>query len=256
MIRLGICTSIDRAAAMKAAGFDYVELSLSQVTALSDEEFEALAREVDAAPLPVEAMNSMMPGTYRILTKEGTPAEVYAFLEKGFTRAERLGVKVIVFGAGGARRLPDDMTMEEGLQGLTVFLKAAGELAEKHGLRIAVEPLRAEETNIVNYVREAQALAKRAGRGNIGALADLYHMMCGNDSYEDMEKGLIHCHIAERKERAWPRWGDGSETDYRAFFGALKRSQYDGRVSIEGRAPEDFEEAARASYALLSALAN
>ena len=254
MIRLGICTSIGQAACMKEAGFDYVELGLSSIAALSDEEFETLYRQVKASVLPVEAVNSMMPGTYQIVKKEGLSEDILQYLEKAFGRAAKLGVQVVVFGAGGARRVPDGMSMEEGMECLKTFLKAAADLAAPLGLKIAVEPLRAEETNIIHYVREAQALAAAADRPNAGALADLYHMMSGNDSYEDMKRGLIHCHIAERLERTWPRSGDGSEADYQAFFSALKESGYNGRVSIEGREPEDFFEGAKASYEILDAL--
>ena len=204
MIRLGICTEIENAEKMREAGYDYVELSMSSVAALSDAEFETLKEKVLKAPLPVESMNSMMPGTYHILTKNGLGEGVREYLEQAFYRARLLGVKVIVFGAGGARRLPDDMTMEEGLSGLTAFLQLAGTIAEKNGLRIAIEPLRKEETNIIHYVHEAQALAARVGRENVGALADLYHMMSGDDSCEDLKKGVIHCHIAERVNRTWP----------------------------------------------------
>ena len=254
MIRLGVCTTIDHAACLKAAGFDYIELSLSSIAALSDEEFEALYSAVQRSPIPVEAVNSMMPGTYQICRKEGLGDDVIRYLEKAFARASRLGVKVMVFGAGAARRVPEGMSLADGLDCLEDFLIQAGTLAEQKGLQIAVEPLRAEETNIIHYVREAQALAARVNRPNVGALADLYHMMSGGDSYEDLKNGLLHCHIAERMERTWPKPGDGSVADYEAFFGALKASGYEGRVSIEGRAPENFTEEAHVSFHLLDAM--
>ncbi len=61
MIRLGICTSIDHAAVMKKIGYDYVELGMTQVAQLSDADYAALRDQVMAAPLPVEAMNGMIP---------------------------------------------------------------------------------------------------------------------------------------------------------------------------------------------------
>ena len=254
MIRLGVCTTIDHASCLKEAGFDYIELGLSSIAALSEEEFDILRCKVQASPLPVEAVNSMIPGTYQICRKEGLGEDVVQYLETAFDRAAQLGVKVAVFGAGAARRVPEGMSPAEGLDCLEAFLKTAGMLAEQKGLRIAIEPLRAEETNIIHYVRDAQALAARVNLPNVGALADLYHMMSGNDAYEDMKNGLTHCHIAERFERTWPAYGDGSEADYEAFFDALKASGYEGRVSIEGRAPEDFAAGAEASFKLLSAL--
>ena len=254
MLKLGICTDIENAAALKRAGFDYLELGFSKAASLSDEAFDALLEKVRTAPLPVEAMNSMLPGDFVLCSEEGTGEKIRAFLEKGFTRAEAMGVKIVVFGAGGARRLPEGMPEEEGYDYLEKYLRMAGPLAEKHGIRVAIEPLRAAECNILNYVREAKALEEKVGLPSVGSLADLYHMMCGNDNYKDVEKGVIHCHIADRKSRAYPKKGDGSEADYEAFFNALKKSGYEGRVSIEGGAPADFEAGIKESFLLLDGL--
>ena len=84
-----------------------------------------------------------------------------------------------------------------------------------------------------------------------GMVIDLDHLSREIDAIE--ERGVIHCHIADRARRFYPAAGDGSEGDYKAFFAALQKSGYDGRVSIEGRC-EDFARDAEASFALLDAL--
>ena len=62
MIRLGICTGIENAAVMKEIGYDYVEMGMTAVTQLSAEDYAVLLAKVKDAPLPVEAMNGMIPG--------------------------------------------------------------------------------------------------------------------------------------------------------------------------------------------------
>ena len=89
------------------------------------------------------------------------------------------------------------------------------------------------------------------GLPNVGALADLYHMMSGGEDCTAVERGILHAHIAERVQRAYPRKGDGSEPEYEAFFRALHAGGYAGRVSIEGNCG-DFAADARAAYALLN----
>ena len=79
MIRLGICTSIDHAAVMKEIGYDYVELGMTQVAQLSDADCRA-ADQVKAAPLPVEAMNGMIPAEYPLCCPEGTGKRVQDYL--------------------------------------------------------------------------------------------------------------------------------------------------------------------------------
>lgn len=247
MIRLGICTSIDNAAAMAAMGYDYVELGMTAVTQMSDDDYAALRRKVEASPIPVEAMNGMIPADYALCSEKGVGQEVRAYLDKAFTRAQELGVQVVVFGSGGARRLPEGMSYADGYRYLTAYLQLAGDMAAQHGISIAIEPLRAQECNIINHVAEAQYLAQQAGRKNVGALADLYHMMAGGEDSTALQRGVIHCHIAERDKRAYPKAGDGTQDAYAAFFGMLKKYGYNGRVSVEGGC-EDFERDARAAY--------
>ena len=253
MIRLGICTSIDNAATMAAIGYDYVELGMSTVTRISDEEYAELLAKVKAAPLPVEAMNGMIPADYVLCSEDCDSEAVKAYLTKAFTRASELGVQVVVFGSGGARKLPEGMRHADGFKYLIRYLQLAGSMAADHGISIAIEPLRAAECNIIHHVYEAQWLATQVGRKNVGALADLYHMMAGNEDCSALtyKKGVIHCHIADRANRAYPVAGDGSQADYAEFFTALKSHGYTGRVSIEGGC-KDFESDAKAAFAELN----
>lgn len=250
MIRLGICTGIENAAVMKEIGYDYVEMGMTQVAQLGEAEYAELLSKVKDAPLPVEAMNGMIPGEYHLCSPEGTGEAVRAYLERAFDRAQELGVKMVVFGSGGARRLPEGMSFADGYRYLAEYLKLAGGMAAEHGLCIAIEPLRAAECNIINHVAEAQYLAGRVGLKNVGALADLYHMMAGGEDCAALEKPVLHCHIAERVGRAYPKAGDGTQKEYAEMFGKLKAQGFAGRVSIEGGCT-DFAADARAAYAEL-----
>ena len=135
MIRLGICTSIDHAAVMKEIGYDYVELGMTQVAQLSDADYAALRDQVKAAPLPVEAMNGMIPAEYPLCCPEGTGKRVQDYLAGAFARAQELGVRVVVFGSGGARRVPEGVTPAQAYCYLADYLALAGRMAAQHGLR-------------------------------------------------------------------------------------------------------------------------
>lgn len=247
MIRLGICTGIEHAALMKEIGYDYVELGMTTVAQLDAAAYADLRKQVQAAPLPVEAMNGMIPGEYCLCSPEGTGPAVREYLARAFDRAQELGVQIVVFGSGGARRLPEGMRYADGYRYLTDYLRLAGSVAHQHDMTIAIEPLRAQECNIINHVAEAQYLAERVGQSNVGALADLYHMMAGGEDCAALEKSVLHCHIAERVQRAYPKAGDGTQKEYAEFFGKLKAQGYAGRVSVEGSCT-DFAMAARDAY--------
>ena len=57
-------------------------------------------------------------------------------------------------------------------------------------------------------------------------------MMSGGEDCTAVERGILHAHIAERVQRAYPRQGDGSEPEYEAFFRALHAGGYAGRVGV------------------------
>ena len=80
----------------------------------------------------------------------------------------------------------------------------------------------------------------------IRVLADYYHMVKQNEPMEHLLDGgtwLQHAHTSD-DERRFP----GPEGyDQRRFLQYLKRARYNGRLSFECRAPEDFDgEAKRA----------
>ena len=255
MIKLGICTSIDNAPLMREIGYDCVELGLSGIAQMTEEDFQALLEKVKAAPLPVESVNGMLPGDFVLCSEEGTGARLGAYLDRAFSRAEALGVRIAVFGSGAARRLPEGMSETAGYEYLARFLRFAAEKAAAHGITIAIEPLRAAECNIINYVKEAQSLAALAAQKNVGALADHYHMMQGGDSYDALDNGIgiLHAHIAEKEKRGYPKASDACLAEYEEFFRRLKSADYEGRVMIEGGCG-DFAGGAKEAFALLDSL--
>lgn len=255
MIRLGICTPVENAALLKEIGYDYIELGLSKIALMEDEDYQKLLAAVKASPLPVESVNSMIPSDFRLCSEEGTDEKVRAYLERAFTRAEELGVSIAVFGSGAARRMPADMSESEAYKLLSQFLRLAARIAEDHYIDIAIEPLRSDECNIVNLVSDAQRLASMTGFRNVGALADLYHMMQEGDYYDSLDNGIgvIHAHIAEMDFRNFPKASDPCVIEYQEFFEHLRSSGYDGRVSIEAHT-DNLAKDARESFPLLDSL--
>ena len=255
MIRLGICTDFENAAMMKEIGYDYLELNLTKLARMSEEEYDRLLAKSKASPLPAEAANCMVPGDFCLCSEEGCGQRIREYLAVAFARAEETGIQVIVFGSGAARKLPEGVSVQQGMDYLAEFLKLAGGMAAQWGIRIAIEPLNRAECNFINTVAQAQELAAYTCAPNVSALADLYHMMKDGEAYDALDNGVgvIHTHIAERASRAYPRRGDGSDADYEEFFRRLKNAGYEGRVSVEGQC-KDFAADAKAAFELLDGL--
>ena len=235
-MRLGICVPFDKIDEAAAYGYDYIEPSLGSIATLSEEEFEAVKAAAKTKPIKVEAANVMLPGWAHILGKETNWPEIREYLTKAYRRLAELGGETIVFGSGGARRVPDDLTNEEVWPQLICFSRWIAELARENGLTIALEPLNTKECNIITSVSEGGRLVEDVKDPNFKLLADYYHMIRENEGFGGIEtygKELRHTHFhpAIGSETA-PNPEDGC--DYGMFFSKLKESGYDGRVSLEG----------------------
>ena len=222
-------------------GFEYIELGLSGIAALSEDDFSALSGKVVRSPLKPEVFNVMVPGSVKLTGPEVSREKTEAYLDLAFGRASALGGSVVVFGSGGARMVPDGFDREVAFGQLADFLSLAGNKAGAAGLTIAIEPLRTAECNIINSGAEAVELARRANHEKVRILIDFYHL---SEELEDpsivLTAGngmLLHTHIARPGDRRWPQAVD--EAAYLPFFRNLAQIGYEGRMSIEGKS-DDF----------------
>ena len=249
--RIGICVDPDRFEAAQAAGFDYVETNASRVAALNDEDFETLAAQVAQLRIPVAASMSFIPGAIKLTGPEIDPAKQMAYVTAALGRLKRLGIKIVVFGSGGARRVPDGFSKDDAFAQLVDFCRRIAPVARENGITIVVEPLRKQETNIINTAREGLALVRAVDRPEIRLLVDYYHLA---EESEDpaiiAEAGplLAHTHIANPKGRVYPLSLD--ESAYAGFFANLCKIGYAGRISVEA-STKDFAAEAPKSLALL-----
>ena len=249
--RIGVCVDPDRFEAAQAAGFDYVETNASRVAALSDDEFQKLAAQVAQMKIPLAASMSFIPAAIKLTGPEVDPAKQMAYVTGVLGRLKQLGVKVVVFGSGGARRVPDGFSKEEALAQLVDFCRRIAPVARDNGITIVVEPLRKQETNIINTAREGLALVKAVDRPEIRLLVDYYHLMEEGESPDIIAEAgplLAHTHIANPKGRVFPLQAD--ESPYAGFFANLCKIGYQGRLSVEA-STKDFATEAPQAIALL-----
>jgi sugar phosphate isomerase/epimerase len=234
-VKVGYCTPLRNLEAAKAAGFDYVELGTTEIAGLSDVDFDAAAARIKALGIPTPAANNFLPATLKVTGPQIDTEAQMAHVRKALTRLAKLGVEVVVFGSGGARRVPDGFAKEEAFKQLVDFGRRAAREARANGITIAIEPLRKQETNIINTAGEGLELVNAIADPNFQLMIDFYHLASEQEDPAIVIRAkdhIRHLHAANPNGRVFPKKWD--EFDYAPFFANLKTIGYDRRISMEG----------------------
>lgn len=261
-MRYGTCIGgkeTENIAVAAKLGFDYIETNFGFLARSTDEEFDAFKAALKESSILCEAANCFMPNDLPMTGPEVNYEGIKAYVDKGMSRGSEIGLKIVVFGSGGARRIPEGFSYAEGIRQLGYFLgEIVSPIAEKYGITVVIEPLRAQECNMINTVNEGVMLSVLAGKANIQTLADIYHMKFAHETPDNIKlvKGsLYHAHISNPMpegvaKRYYMKPGD--ECDYKAFVDALRFAGCE-RCSIEA-STSDFANDAAEAIKILRAL--
>src|SRR5262245_36474925 len=123
-MKFGICTSVDNAAAVRAAGGDFVEEGVQHLLAahVPDEQWPGPTR-VQASALPVPAANTLVPGALKITGPDAQLEALRKYMTTIFRRASATGTRMLVFGSGGARNVPEAFDRARARDQILEFLK-------------------------------------------------------------------------------------------------------------------------------------
>ncbi len=212
-MKIGVCvgTDIEKMKLIKSLGFDYAESHCQEISSKSYEYLDAMK----ATGLPVVAANCFI--GMRVVGEEKDYAAIDEYLATLFEKASYLGLKYLVFGSSGARRIPEGMSLEDGRAEIVDFLKNhVVPQAEKYNISVAIEPLRPQECNAINTIDDGVEIAKKVNSPYIKVLADVAHMFYQNEEMKKLleYKGwIIHAHTSNptpglEHKRIYPKSGD------------------------------------------------
>jgi sugar phosphate isomerase/epimerase len=235
-MRIGCCAGLADAELVRDAGYDYIELPTGTLmSAETEEEYRHVMRQIAAIGLPIDACNVFIPANLKITGPDVEQELLWSYAALALQRMSEIGVRVCVFGSGGARSIPEGFDRATALDQLQVFLEHVQTESVKHNVRVVIEPLNTLESNVFNSVSESDRFNGTRGLTGIGVLADLYHISMeheGFDGTRDADGRLWHAHVADADRRP-P--GEGAGADYAAFFRTLKQIGYPGTISVEAR---------------------
>ncbi len=256
-LKIGFCTiKPSLFSELAALGYDYVEGSLMKIYSATDEELKEISDALSAAGIPMETTNGFFPGEITLYYTDKAEAEstlkgLADYAERALSRASALGVKLSVIGAGTSRRIPEGMDMAEAVSQLDTVMNMLADIAAKYGIKVVIEPLNKGETNVINSLSEAYAMAKRINNPNLGVLNDFYHADKENQPLEELTEAkdlLFHLHVCGRHRLPL---SPGLRDWILPQMDLVKANGYVGRISIESGKPTPIE-SMNISYPLLS----
>jgi sugar phosphate isomerase/epimerase len=256
--KIGVCTKITDDSLLAMAGYSYIEESVQDflVPLQDDSVFNHKLELLKASRLKVPVCNVFIPGKFKCVGPDADHDEILKYSEIAFRRAAIAGVKIIVFGSGGSRNIPEGFSKEEAKRQFTGLCRKLAPIAEKYSLIIVLEPLNKGECNLINSLAEGAEIVKNINHKNFMLLADVYHMLRDNESPDNIIKYgdiICHTHIAENAGREAP--GVANE-DFTPYFKALKKINYQGLMSIECRWKNMPEQAAKALQTIRTQVAS
>lgn len=237
-IKVGVCTKLAQLPAVVKAGFAYIEPGAADVAAMTPEEFQAAKEQVFASPIRCDAFNSFIRRKDLVVVGPSVnlPA-VKEYVDSTLERCRQMGANVVVWGSAGSRNVPAGFSRDRAWEQMATFLDAIAPIAARHQIVVSLEPLNRKESNILNTGAETLKLVKQVNKPSIQMIIDYYHLRLENEPVSILEEGrghINHLHFARPAGRLWPESPDGDPL-YGEFFATLKRLNWSGGISVEGK---------------------
>lgn len=237
-IEIGVCRPAWELDNAIRYGFDYMEPPAAAVSAMSERGFRSFRANVLASPIRCECFNGFIRRQdLHVVGNDVRWDRLREYLNHTLARCRQLGGKIAVWGSARSRNVPLGYSRDKAMNQIQDFLRRAGEIASRYHIIIAVEPLRHEECNIINTGAEAFQLVHKVNHPNVKMTIDYYQL---REEREDLDiiwkarKEIVHFHFANPHGRLWPK-SPAEDSEYGQFFRLVKKIQYQGGISIDGR---------------------
>ena len=110
------------------------------------------------------------------------------------------------------------------------------ECAKFHGVTIALEVLRKDESNLVNDLNSLKRMLSELNHENVGGMIDTCPMNLAGETPADylreLGEKLVHVHFIDGAPRGHLAWGDGI-LDMKKYLEEFSEGNYQGILSLE-----------------------
>lgn len=235
---IGISENMENDSLLAAAGYCCITESIGRRISprnVSEAAFQkniALFRQL---PAPIYSVNLFIPADLKLVGPAVNEKAVLAYADSIMSRLSRTNIRMIVWGSGGARRIPEGFDKKTATKQMIRIAKKLAVLAKKYSITLVLENLNSGETNFINTVKEALYIVKKVNHPNLRLDVDIYHMLKEGESPDIIlktRKYLAHVEIAEKEQRTAP---GVTGTDFRPYLRVLKKVGYHQKIVIEGQ---------------------
>lgn len=179
------------------------------------------------------------PGLHMTTNNEAVRARTWEYVHKLIDLCADLAIckaeynAVIVIGSPKQRSAADGMTPREATSIFTHELAHTAPHAESRGIKLLVEPLSPDQTNVVTSLQEAVSIVKQIGSPAVQTMFDVHNAREEREPHSELIRrycGYIqHVHVNEMDGRE-PGTGD---YDFESLLQALAAAKYSGWISLE-----------------------
>lgn len=236
MPSIGIVSNFENDSLLHANGYGYLVESISKCLSprsVSEEQFQNNLTAFKALKTNLYAVNIFIPGDMKVVGPDVKEEVILSYVEEVFKRCRAANVNLVIWGSGGARRVPDNFDRSKARHQFVSIAKKISVVAKKYNVVLALENLNSTETNFITTLQGAFDMVKEVNHPNFRLCADIYHMLKEGEKPNVIartKKYLVHCDIAEKEGRTPP--GTKGE-DFSAYLKALKEIDYTGKIIME-----------------------
>ena len=235
---IGVVQSVENDSLLNAFGYRYLVESTAKMLSpvnVSDDQFKAHLQKIKKTRVPLIACNLFIPANLKVVGPAIDETAILKYVEIVFQRAQAAGLKMIVWGSGGSRGVPEGFDHARAMEQFISIARDIVVIAAKYDIVLALESLDHTECNFITTTKEALDVVKAIDHKNLRLCVDIYHMLKEGelpDIIAETKKYLVYCEIAEKEGRTPPGvHGD----DFRPYFSELKKVGYTGKIVLECR---------------------
>lgn len=244
---IGVVGEIENDSLFLSAGYKYLIDNAGRLFSpknISDEQFATKLQLIRKSKIKLMGVNVFMPGDIKLVGPTVNEQQILEHANTVLRRCKAAGIKMVVWGSGGSRRIPDGFDPAKARDQFIDIARKVSAIAKDNGIVMAFESLNSTETNFINTTAQSLQLVKDVNHPNFRLNIDFYHMLMENEGpaiIEQCGKYAVHCELAEKEGRAAP---GVHHQDFIPYFNAMKKIKYKGVVVVECRFVDVNKEAA------------